>query len=177
MAALALTTLKTFRMQGLMPLVLKVTTLTTGDWINIPDVKGVFLPQSFAIQCSTANNAPDLGTVQYGVALSTSAYATVTTTSIVVDGANADATTTREVPFYAACKSGEIIEVIADSAPEAATATWTVRRGCFGTTPTAIADNDYFAILNQIVIASTRVGPAEVIVFPYPNEPEAQLFA
>ena len=177
MAALALTTLKKFPLMHLVPLVLKVTTLTTGDWINIPGVKGVFLPQSFAIQCSTANNAPDLGTVQYGVALSTAAYATVTTTTIAVDGAGADATTVREVPFYAAAKSGEIIEVLSETTPAAATSTWTVRRGCLGTTPTAIADNDYFCILNQIVIASTRVGAAEVIVFPYPNESDADLFA
>lgn len=177
MAAIALTTLKQFAIQHLVPMLIGVTTLTTGDWINLVGVKGVILPQDLQITCSTANNAPDVGTVQYGNALSTAAYATVTTTSIVVDGALADATTVRQVPFYAKCKSGEIIEVLADSAPGAATATWTIRRGCFGTTPTAIADNDYFNIMNQIVISSTRVGLATGMVFAMPNDPGVKLFA
>jgi hypothetical protein len=176
MAAIALTTLKQFSIQHLVPMLIGVTTLTTLDWINLTGLKGVILPQSLQIACSTANNAPDVGTVQYGIALSTAAYATVTTTSIVVDGAGADATKTRAVPFYAKCKSGEIIEVTGDSAPEAATATWTIRRGCFGTTPTAIADNDYFCIMNQIVIASTRVGFATGMVFAMPNDPAVKLF-
>ena len=177
MAAIALTTLKQFSTQHLVPLLIGVTTLTTLDWINLTKVKGVILPPSFQIASSTANSAPDVGTVQYGVALSTAAYADVTTTSIVVDGAAADATTVRAVPFYAKCKSGEIVEVLGDSAPAAATATWTIRRGCLGTTAAAIADNDYFCIMNQIVIASTRVGFATGMVFEMPNDPGVKLFA
>jgi len=167
---------KKFMLQGVSPMVVKVTTVTTGDWINLAGIPGI-LGGIFEVTSSTANTAPGAATWEYGVALSTAAYATVTTTSIVIDGANANATYTRQVPFYAKCKSGEIILVEADSAPEAATATWTVRRGCLGTTPTAIADNDYFTIMNQIVLASTPVGNLTGVVFPMPTDPGSNMFA
>ena len=176
MAAIALVP-KYFPMQYVAPLQIKATTLTTGDWINIPKVRGVALPPYLSVTCSTANNAPDVATVQYGIALSSAAYATVTTTTIVVDGAAADATNTRIVPFFAICKSGEIVEVTADSAPEAATATWTIRRGCLGTTAAAIADNDYFCITNQLVLSSTRVGTVTGVVFPLTDDPGSKPFA
>jgi hypothetical protein len=173
MAAIALTP-KSFILQGISPIFIKATTLTTLDWINIPNCRGV-LGGFFEVASSTNNTAPGAATWEYGVALSTAAYATVTTTSIVIDGAGAHATITRLVPFFAKCKSGEIIEVVADSAPEAATATWTIRRGCLGTTPAAIADNDYFEIMNQLVLASTPVGTVTGIVFPIAQEPGANL--
>ena len=175
MAAIALTP-KTFSMQYTMPIILKATTLTTGDWINIPNCRGV-LGGILEVASSTNNTAPGAVTWEYGVALSTAAYAAVTTTSIVVDGAGAHATITRQLPFFAKCKSGEIIEVIADSAPEAATATWTIRRGCLGTTATAIADNDYFEIMNQIVMASTPVGTVTGILFTLPDDAGIKPFA
>lgn len=176
MAAIALEPTQ-FPMQGLVPYFIKATTLTTGDWINLEGTRGVFLPASLAITSSTNNEAPDVATVQYGTALSTAAYATVTTTSIVIDGAGAHATLTRQVPFFVKCKNAEIMEVIADSAPEAATATWTVRRGCYGTTPAAIADNDHFEILNQLVLSSTRVGFVTGLVFTMPEDPATKPFA
>jgi hypothetical protein len=176
MAAIAIAP-KVWPMQYVDPIQLGVTTLTTGDWINLTGCRGVNLPASVGIACSTANNAPDVGTCQYGIALSTAAYATVTTTSIAVDGANADNDNPRIVPFYAKCKSGEIVEVTADSTPKAATSTWTIRRGCLGTTPTAIADNDYFCICNQIVISSTRVGFATGVLIPMPQDPGSKPFA
>lgn len=164
-------------MQHISPLMVKFTTVTSGDWINIAGYKGVFLPSNMAITSSTNNEAPDVGTCQYGTALSTAAYADATTTSVVIDGANADATYTRQVPFYAKCKNGEIVEVIADSAPAAATATWTIRRGCLGTTAAAIADNDHFDILNQIVVSSTRVGFATGLLFPMPSDSGAKVYS
>jgi hypothetical protein len=173
MAAAAMTC-KEFKLQGVSPVFVKFTSVTTLDWINLSEVKGI-LGAILEVASSTNNTAPGACTWEYGVALSTAAYATVTTTSIVVDGAGANATYTRQVPFYAKCKSGEIILVEGDSAPEAATATWTIRRGCLGTTPTAIADNDYFEIMNQIVVASTPVGTVTGVVFPMPSEPMADM--
>lgn len=176
MSAIALSP-KTFPMQYTMPIVIKATTITTGDWINIPGVRGV-AGCSFDVASSTTNTAPGNVTWTHGVALSTAVYATVTTTSIVIDGANAHATLVRQVPFYAKNGvSGEIVEVTADSAPEAATATWTIRRGVLGTTPAAIGDNDYFLIMNQIVIASTPVGMVTGIAFAMPDDPGSKPFA
>ena len=176
MAAIALTP-KTFSMQYTMPIVIKATTLTTGDWINIAGVRGI-AGGSLDVASSTTNTAPGACTWTHGVALSTAAYATVTTTSIVIDGAGDHATIGRQVPFYAKNGvSGEIVEVIADSAPLAATATWTVRRGVLGTTAAAIGDNDYFLIMNQIVIASTPVGMVTGILFAMPDDPGSKPFA
>jgi len=174
MAAIALTP-KTFPMQYTMPIFIKATTLTTGDWINISGVRGI-AGGALDVASSTNNTAPGACTWVHGVALSTAAYATVTTTSIVIDGAGAHATITRQVPFYAknGC-SGEIVEVTADSAPEAATATWTIRRGALGTTAAAIADNDYFLIMNQIAIASTPVGMVTGVLFAMPDDPGCKL--
>jgi len=163
------------QVQHIMPIVLKFTSAASGDWINISGVRGVFLPAPLAITSSTNNQAPDIGTCQYGVALSTAIYA-ATATSVAVDGAGADATYTRQAPFYAKCKNGEIIEVIADSTPAAAT-TWTIRRGCLGTTAAAIADNDYFDILNQLVVSSTRVGFVTGLVFPMSEDPGAAVYS
>jgi len=165
-----------FNDMHLVPAIVKVTTTEANDWITLTQFKGVFPLGYFTLASSSNNEAPDYAIPQYGVALSTAAYADVTTTSIVIDGAGADATQTRNVPFYAKCKSGEIIEVLADSAPGEATATWTIRRGCLGTTAAAIADNDYFEILNQLVFTSTRFGDATGVVLPYPNDPAVKLF-
>lgn len=168
---------KVFPLQGITPHFIKVTTLTTGDWINVPNCRGVF-GGLFSLASSTANEAPDAPTWQYGVALSTAAYATVTTTTIAVDGAGAGAgVLARQLPFFAKCKSGEIIEVTAESDSAAAASTWTIRRGCLGTTPAAIADNDYFNILNQLVFASTRVGTLTGIVFPMPEDAGSKCLA
>lgn len=162
--------------QHIMPINIKFTSVTTGDWINIAGCRGVHLPASLAITSSTNNQAPDVGTCQYGSALSTAIYS-ATATSIAVDGANADATYTRQAPFYVKCKNGEIMEVVGDSTPAAATSTWTVRRGCLGTTAAAVADNDYFDICNQIVVSSTRVGFVTGIVFPMSEDPGAAVYS
>jgi hypothetical protein len=175
MAAEALT-YKIFNDMHIVPAIVKVKTTEASDWINLTQFKGVFPLGSFMLASSTNNEAPDLAVPQYGKALSTAVYADVTTTQVVVDGAAADATNTRSVPFYAKCTNGEIVEVIGDSAPEAVTATWTLRRGCLGTTAAAIADNDYFVILNQLVFSSTRFGDATGVVLPYPNDPGVGLF-
>jgi hypothetical protein len=174
MAAIALSP-TSFTTMHVTPLLIKATTLTTGDWINIPGVKGVIMG-NFEVASSTANTAPGAATTEYGVALSTAAYATVTTTTIAVDGAGAHATLIRQTPFYAKCKSGEIIEVVSETAPEAAASTWTIKRGCLGTTPAAIADNDYFEIMNQVVLSSTPVGTVTGIVFPLPNDSSSRVF-
>lgn len=162
--------------QHIMPLNIQFTSVTTGDWINIAGCRGVHLPAALAITSSTNNSAPDVGTCQYGSALSTAIYA-ATATSIAVDGANADNTNYRQAPFYVKCKNGEIMEVTADSTPKAATSTWTVRRGCLGTTAAAVADNDYFDICNQIVVASTRVGFVTGLAFPMSEDPGAPVYS
>jgi len=165
-----------FRTMHITPIIVKAITLTTGDWINLTGIEGIW-GGLFEVASSTNNTAPGAVAWEYGVALVNGLVTSTTATSVIIDGANAHATITRQVPFYGKCKSGEIIEVTGDSAPEDATATWTIRRGCLGTTAAALADNDYIEIMNQVTLASTPVGTVTGIVFPMPSEPMAKLFA
>ena len=176
MAAIALSP-KTFKMQYTMPIEFKCTTLTTGDWINVSGVRGIS-GVCGDVASSTTNTAPGSITWLHGVALADGAVTGTTNTSVSVNGMGAHATIVRQAPFYAKNGvSGEIVEVTADSAPEAVAATWTIRRGALGTTAAAIGDNDYFLIMNQIVFASTPVGLLSGVMFAMADDPGSKPFA
>ena len=158
----------------LTPLVMRVTTATQNDTITISTYKGVWiLPPAIV---STAANAIQTYTyADCNINNGGTAYGT-TDTSIVIQGAPA---TKRVTPYYLMSGSGEILEVIADSAPTAAGATLTVRRGVLGTTASAtgLANTNHLAILNQIVLSSATVGPQLLIVFPMPNDDGTACFS
>lgn len=175
MAAISITP-KVFPLQGITPIYFKFTQLTTLDWINIPNVRGVTGAFGYSTAAANATAGVACG-FNYGTASANSAALTTTSTSIPVDLAGAGAgVLARVVPFFAKTANGEIIEVIAETDSAAASSTWTVRRGCLGTTPAAIADNDLLAILNQLVVSSTAVGFVTGVAFPMPEDAGSQVF-
>jgi hypothetical protein len=176
MAAIALVP-KVFPIMHLVPKIIRATILTTLDWINIPDTKGVLLPLPAGTVATANNTSCNITTVNYGECYSTAVY-TATATTIAVDTALADATNGRLVPYYLKCPSGEMMEVLTDSLPKTAASTLTVRRGVLGSTAAAIADNDRFSIMNQLVLTNgTAVGTATTLVFDMPQDSGVKLFA
>jgi hypothetical protein len=156
------------------PLVMRITNATQNDTITISSYKGVW-PITGPIVTTSANA---LQTYTYGDASinnASTAYGT-TDTSIVIQGASA---TKRATPYYLATSSGEILEVIADSAPTAAGSTLTVRRGVLGTTASAtgLANTNHVTILNQIVLTSSTVGAQYLMFFPMPNDDGTACFS
>lgn len=171
---------KVFTMQGLVPRLIKVLKVTQADWFYVPNVRGVILPGSVA-GCSSANATVNfVDTIVYGTLVinNTGTAYTATSTTLVVDGGQADATYTRAVPYYLKTGSGEIMEVIADSTPAAATSSLTVRRGCLGTTASAtgLADNDNMSVMNCIVLTGSGVGNVTMLVFEMPEDPGSTPF-
>lgn len=160
-------TLYKSRTQGLQPINLKVTKLYQADWLTIAGVRGIWPPVGNVITAA-ANYAE---TFTYGAATinnSGTAY-TATDTSIVIGTAG----TGRKVPYYLESSSGEIMEVTADSAPTTNAGTLTVRRGVLGTTASAtgLAHTNVLAILNQIVLGTSNIGPLLIRATPMVGEP------
>jgi hypothetical protein len=168
-----LTTKVDFQLMHLVPDILMVTKTAQSDWVNL-NYPGVIVLNGavFTSVADTVTNA--LETITYGSVKSTAAYATVTTTSIVVDSGSI----TRLLPYYIFNgTTGEMMLVTADSAPGSAGATLTVKRGCLGTTATAIADNAPLYVMNQIFLGNASVGKVMLVVLPLPRNPGAKLFA
>ena len=168
-----LTTKVDFTLQHLVPDVVLVTKATQSDWVNLT-YPGVIVLNAFVLTsvADTVNNA--LETITYGTMKSTAAYATVTTTSIVVDNGSI----TRLPPYYILNgTTGEVMMVLADSAPGSAGATLTVKRGCLGTTATAIADNAPLYVMNQIFLGNASVGKVMMLVLTLPSTPDALLYS
>jgi hypothetical protein len=167
-----LTTKVDFTLQHLVLDVVLLTKSAQSDWVNFA-YPGVIVLNAFVLTsvADTVNNA--LETITYGTMKSTAAYATVTTTTIVVDSG----AITRLLPYYILNgTSGEVMQVLADTAPGSAGATLTVKRGCLGTTAAAIADNAPLYVLNQIVLGNAYVGKVIMTVLPLPSNPDAPLF-
>jgi len=167
MAAAELTEVSRNEMH-LVPMVIMAQVTTAGDWVVLEDVKGV-IPLKGMAQSILTSGAE---TLTYGVARvdnGGAAYGT-TTTSMVFDECTATRTGR---PFYMITASGEIIEVLTDPTPATAVGTFTVRRGCFGTTPAAagLANNNYVGVMNILFLGRDLVGPHIVVVLPMPNDP------
>jgi len=143
----------------------------TSDWITLDNYKGVLITSvhGFSIATNLRDHVPT-----YGVATITPTCTTTTTSIAVTVG-----TVTRVAPFYAITASGEIIEVVEDSAPTNAASTWTVRRGCLGTTASAtgLAATNVVSILNMIILPANCLGITVITGVPLPNEPKAAFFA
>jgi len=155
--------------QGIMPISLMVMKATQNDWISISNMKGVLPPTGFTV--TVAANVAETPT--YGTAAINNggtAYG-ATDTSIVFQSASA----TRKPPYYILTAGGEIILVVADSGSATTSGTWTVQRGMLGTTATGtgLANTNVVAILNQIVLGSSTVGPTILRAYPITGEPDS----
>jgi len=162
---------KKFAFMHLVPLVIKAQRATAGDWIVVDGHKGVIplmgIGQSVAVSLQEAS-------FTYGTATITPTCTTSTTSIAVTLG-----TATRVPPYYVLTAGGEIIEVISETAPTSANSTWTVRRGCLGTTASAtgLAATNLVGIMNILFLGSNNVGPEMIMVLPLPNDPGAGIFA
>jgi hypothetical protein len=152
-------------------MVVSVIKAATSDWITLDNYKGMLITSvhGFSVAANLRDHVPT-----YGVATITPT-ATATQTSIAVG----TATVTRVAPFYVMTAGGEVMEVIEDSAPTNATSTWTVKRGCLGTTATTVgvAATNIVYILNIIVSPANCLGNTVITGIPLPNESKAQFFA
>lgn len=140
--------------QGIMPVNVNVVKVTQSDWISFAWCKGVHLP-SAVVQVTTG---PVVETPMYGTVTinnSGTAYSATDTAIIIASGL-----ATRLTPYYLRSASGEILEVVAESAPATAAGTLTVKRGALGTTASAtgLANGNVLSVCNQIVLASSAVG-------------------
>ena len=165
MAAAELTEITTSIMH-LVPIVIKAEVTTAGDWIVLDQFKGVI---PIAGMCQSILTSGE-ETLTYGVARVDNggvAYST-TDTSLVFD----ECTITRTGKFYMVTAGGEIMEVLTDATPGTAIGTFTVRRGMFGTTPSAtgLANNNYVGIMNILFLGTDLVGPHIVVALPLPND-------
>ncbi len=153
--------------QGIMPIQLYVLKVTQGDWIVLSGIKGVWPPIGFTVTTSAnAQETPNYGTLE----ILGSGYG-ATDTSLTIENAYI----TRKPPYFLATAGAEIMEVVADSTPAAATSTLTVVRGVLGTTASAtgIATTNICSILNMIVLGSATVGPTWLRATPFTGEPDS----
>jgi hypothetical protein len=161
---------KLFNLQYVMPIAIKVMKANQNDWVNVGKT-GLIIKGVLSADLNTSSLA---GSVQetnnYGPGTINNAgnpYGT-TDSVIAVNGMLADGVNPRITPYLIASSSGEILEVTADSAPLAAAANLTVKRGRYGTTATGtgLANGNHISILNQLVLTSTSVGLVTGIVQP-----------
>jgi len=171
-AAADLTTKVDFTLQHLVPDIVLVTKVTQSDWINFAYPGVIVLNAAvFTSVADTVTNA--LETITYGTMKANGAVAGTTATAVIYDSA----AITRLLPYYIFNgTTGEMMLVTGDTAPGGAAGTLTVKRGCLGTTATAIADNAPLYVMNQIVLGNAAVGKDILLVLPFPSNPDAPFF-
>jgi hypothetical protein len=142
-------------------------TTAGGDWVVLDTVKGVIPLTGMCMDAAaSAEEIPTWGVARVdngGVAYGT------TDTSLVFD----ECTITRTgKPFYLITAGGEIIEVLVDATPTTAVGTFTVKRGCLGTTASAtgLANNNYVGIMNMLFLGGALAGPHIISCFALPND-------
>jgi hypothetical protein len=172
MAAVELTE-KTFPMQHLKVLIAKLQSTATGDWVVINGYKGV-IPLGGIGQAT--DHAHEEIAFTYGVA---TVDATITATATTINVTSA--TVTRVPPFYVLTANGgtssEIFEVLSETDSTNATSTWTIRRGCLGTTASVHTATDVVSIMNILFTGVSCVGPHIWTLLPLPEESRAKVFA
>ena len=152
------------------PRVMYVNKVTQNDWIYVPD-PGVINP---VIQ----NYIGTVGTFTYGTCKiynASTAYSASTTSIFVTDvPVNIYTSDTYVVPFYIETTSGEIIQVEANTPTTATSATWTIRRGCFGTTASAtgLALSNTVYIKNILKLTDAGTGRTFITYNPMPSDPK-----
>lgn len=174
MAAAFQTYTNIFSLQQVMPMIVVFNQVTTGDWVTVDKVKGFIPSGGFAGGNVTGNNP---GTYTYGtVTINNGGTAyTASSTSIVIQSG---VVTRSSNPYYVMTGSGEIIEVLVDSAPTNAASTLTIRRACLGTTASAtgLANTNVLCVLNVIICACSSVGTNTMIYgVPLPDEEKAKV--
>lgn len=175
MAASEITEKKFQRMPG-MDVIAKVKQAEQYDWVILNEYKGVSLIAARLI----AGGAATVVRGQLAVNNGSTAY-TATTMSIAYDivGVTSNTGINRSSEnFYVQTVSGEIMEVY-DATSESSTGTLIViKRGCFGTTPSAtgIADNNILYVLNSFMLGDSQTSPIELQIKPLPNDPAVNLF-
>ena len=162
-----------FNTQHVMPVIVTLTTATSGDWTTLPYMG--FFPLAGTTASIAANAAPAFTYATAAVNNGGAAY-TATSTSIVVGTA---AVTRSATPYYVLTGGGEIMQVISETDRTNAASTWTVRRGCFGTTAiaTGLANTNVVHILNMVILTNTPVGITVLYGVPMPDEYKAPVAA
>lgn len=167
MAAAELTETK----QGIMHLVPLIVSAQCadagGDWVVFDGYKGVIPLAGMAVSVATSGEE----VFTYGTATINNggtAYG-ATDTSIVCSSCSITRTGSA---FYLLSQSGEILEVLSDATPTTSTGTFTVRRGCLGTTAsgTGLANTNKLAILNIVFLGEALIGSHLFVVLPMPND-------
>ena len=111
----------------------------------------------------------------YAEVCADAANADVTSTAITYDGATANDRLSGG--FYVRnSNSGEVMYVKSDSGYAGTSGTLTVVRGALGTTPAAIANNDYLFVLNSLHFTGAAVGTALIGYFALPELTKAKVF-
>lgn len=156
--------------QHIMPIYIRAMRAAAGDWIVLDGFKGVIplqgMGQSIAVSLQD--------TFTYGTATITPTCTTTTTSIAVTLG-----TITRTPPYYVLTAGGEIMEVLSETAANNANSTWTVRRGCLGTTASAtgLATTNLVGIMNIVFMGANNVGPNMIIALPLPQDAGTRMFA
>jgi hypothetical protein len=173
--------------QHLMPVWIKFYKAAATDMIDTtqltPPYKGIMPLNGFSFSATACTALPAM---QFGMGRIESGADTytATTTSIYVDTiVEYVAAYPRVPPYYilaqdAGTTAFEIMEVTADSLPEAAASTLTVKRGCLGTTACAacVADEAYVFFMNILYLTDATIGTCLVYALPLPSDPKASLF-
>ena len=161
------------------PLFFNFVKVTQSDWVYMKGFKGVVPVTGMNKAATSGANTMDVtftyGTVTFaagGAATATSLAATVAT----ISRGQTSSPFYVQLPSQTAGVPGEIMEVTNDSAPTAATSTFTVKRGCLGTTAQIIAAGDVGAIMNILFFGGSGVGTTICAVIPLPNESRAPMF-
>jgi hypothetical protein len=148
--------------------------VNAADWVFLADT-GAFNPT-----CSNITGALD--TFAYGTAAaaanSTTGTAVASATGNKLNVTSANTNRIAGQPFYLFDNNtGEMMLVIGDSAPTNATSTFTVIRGCLGTTASAsLSASDTLYIMNCLVLV-TGTGYETITYIPMPSEPKAVILA
>jgi hypothetical protein len=163
-----------FPVMHLVPMIVKSQVVTQSDWTVIDGVKGV-IPMGLGIAQSILTSGTE--TMTYGTFhVNGSGQNTTTNTSFICNAGTITRTTT---PYYVLTAGGEIMEVVSETDYTNATSTLTVKRGCLGTTASAVglADTNHIGIMNIIFHGTNLVGPHINVVLPLPNDRNVKLFA
>jgi hypothetical protein len=159
-----------YNAQPVIPVMIRVTRAASGDWIVLSGLKGVIPIGSMGT--SVVTSLQEIA-FTYGVAT-----VTPTCTATTAEFAVGTSTITRVPPYYVATAGGEILEVISETAADNATSTWTVRRGCLGTTASAtgLAATNVVSILNILFLGGNNVGNDMIVALPLSYDPGSSGF-
>jgi hypothetical protein len=172
--------------QHIMPQFIRCYKITASDWIDTtlltPTPIPGFIPlHGFHVSATTNTVATDITYGAFTFETTATGVLTATSTSFAVDTIAPYLVGPRTPPFYIMMGTAagfEIAMVTADSLPTAAASTWTVIRGCLGTTPLAayVADEIVGCMLNVLVMTDAEIGNTIIYGIPLPNDPKAPIF-